>query len=171
MLDFPNSPTLNQTFTGAGDTWQWDGVKWIAAGGGGGLSDAPSDGNWYSRRNGAWVVPSVPISFPFAGKPLAGAMVCVPMTIALSIASALVGASVYSNTLTTAAAVFTVNKISGGTTTALGTVTINSAGHTSATLAGSGGSLAVGDVLQVVAPSSQDATLADVGITIQTVRV
>jgi hypothetical protein len=30
-LDFPNSPTGGQIFTGTGESWQWDGTKWIAA--------------------------------------------------------------------------------------------------------------------------------------------
>jgi hypothetical protein len=27
-MDFPNSPTLNQTYTVSGTTWQWDGSLW-----------------------------------------------------------------------------------------------------------------------------------------------
>jgi hypothetical protein len=27
-LDFPNSPTLNETFTGNGTVWKWDGGVW-----------------------------------------------------------------------------------------------------------------------------------------------
>lgn len=27
-IDFPNSPTLNQTFSTAGKNWQWDGTAW-----------------------------------------------------------------------------------------------------------------------------------------------
>lgn len=33
MIDFPNSPALNQIFTDpAGTSWIWDGAKWTAAG-------------------------------------------------------------------------------------------------------------------------------------------
>ena len=30
MIDFPNSPTLNQTFTAAGKSWRWNGTAWTA---------------------------------------------------------------------------------------------------------------------------------------------
>jgi hypothetical protein len=29
MIDFPNTPTVNQIFTSGGLSWQWDGVKWV----------------------------------------------------------------------------------------------------------------------------------------------
>ena len=32
MLDFPNSPTIGQTFTVSNATWTWDGSKWTANG-------------------------------------------------------------------------------------------------------------------------------------------
>jgi hypothetical protein len=40
MIDFPASPTLNQTHTAAGRSWRWNGTVWqgISSSGGGGVT-------------------------------------------------------------------------------------------------------------------------------------
>jgi hypothetical protein len=113
----------------------------------------------------------VPITFAFSAKPVTGAIVNAPMAMALVVPASLAGCTVYATTKATSNAVFTINRITGGTTiTAIGTVTVTPASNTSATLAGSGATMAAGDVLQVVAPT-QDAMLADVSFTLLCVRV
>lgn len=114
-------------------------------------------------------VQQLPIAFPFQGRPNTGELMHLVLPFAISIPAGLTGAVVYDATQATANAVFTFNRISSGVLTQLGTVTITPTSHSSCTLAGAGGTLIAGDVLQRVAPT-QDATLADGCITLLAMR-
>lgn len=52
-LDFPASPTTGQTYTSAGVTWRFDGVKWVIVAVGGGASVTISDTAPASPQPGA----------------------------------------------------------------------------------------------------------------------
>lgn len=113
----------------------------------------------------------VPVTFPFSGRPVVGQVINVPMVTNNSIDVNLTGTTTYAGTLPTNNAVFTVNKVSPlGLTVVIGTITLTNASNFSCLLSGPGGLFSAGDVLQLVAPTVQDATLADVGITVFTMR-
>jgi len=122
---------------------------------------------------------NMPLAFMIPGKPLvtpaqAVYNIVVPEAIAFAKdfagpAGESFGSYTYCATTPTNAATFQVNVISGGTTTNVGSITLHSESHTAATLttiSTSGFSMQAGDVLQLLAPSPQDATLADIGITL-----
>lgn len=190
--DFPNTPTIgDHVTTPGGAVLAWDGVKWSAQAPSAQfvaktgdtmtglltLSGDPTAALGASTRqyvdNKTWTYAALPgqvqqlsFNFTFQGRPAASARLNIPVAAPVSIAATLTGSVVFDSTLATAAAVFTLNRISGASQTALGTLTVTPTSNTSVTLAGAGGLLAAGDDLQLVAPASQDTTLADIGITI-----
>jgi hypothetical protein len=146
----PSSGTINGVATlalatGQGGLLFFDGTNWKAVTGGGGGA-----GHIY------------PVS-AVVGKPAAGQLVCiytaaVSATFPVNFASPNSYGSVGVNP--TATATYTVYKNGSS----VGTIAISTGAAFTFTTAGF--SLAAGDRLTIVAPGSQDATLADVGITL-----
>jgi len=131
----------------------------------------PAGGPTYVYKSPVWMVKAIitapaPFAFFISGKPAVGAKYSIVTPFTATIPASLAGSRFFTSTVSTGAPVFTVNRVVGGTTTAFGTFTITAGSATVATLAGSGGSLAVGDALQIVAPGTQDATLADISFTV-----
>jgi hypothetical protein len=94
------------------------------------------------------------------------------MATAITIPANLAGTVSYQGTQATANMVFTVNKISAGTSTGIGTITLGTGSKTAITLSTQAQvNFAAGDVLQLIAPTTQDATGADIGITILAAKV
>jgi hypothetical protein len=116
---------------------------------------------------------NLPIAFVIPSKPAASQIYNMVMATAVTIPANFAGTVAYQGTQATASAVFTLNKITGGATlTAIGTLTLGTANKTALTLSTQAqASLAAGDVLQLVAPATQDTTMADLGITILAAKV
>jgi hypothetical protein len=113
----------------------------------------------------------VGVCFPFGGKPSASATVFAPMSFPITVPASLTGTVCYCNIAPTGSVVFTLNKVnSSGTQTGLGTITVTAGSRTTVTLSGTGGSVATGEALQLIAPATQDGTMADIGVTIQVTR-
>lgn len=96
------------------------------------------------------------------GKPDAGATVFMALAVrAFNIPSSFTGSQAKASTAATASSVFTVYKNGSS----IGTFTFAASGST-ATFSGAGGSIVAGDLLTIVAPGSQDATLANIAFTL-----
>jgi octaprenyl-diphosphate synthase len=92
----------------------------------------------------------VPVSFAFLSKVAANTSVHAPMGFPLTVLPDLEGAVFFAAIPATAQQTFTLNRLSPGQVTALGTITVTPGSRTGCTLAGPGGRLAVGEVLQLV---------------------
>ena len=120
---------------------------------------------------GGGAEPPIAISFPFSGKPAAGAMINVPIAFPIRLGQWLGGSVSCAGVAATNSTAFKLYKVdAAGVETEIGTVDFDSSRPNGA-WSGSSGSLAVGDVLRMKAPAVQDATLADVGLTVWAERV
>ena len=192
----PSSPTIGALWfnTTTNRLMVWNGSTWVPAGGSVTISPSmptsPALGDlwWdtttmqlyiYDTGNNQWIVVSnqatgggtaepVDVLVSFSAATATASMIVgnVPMGIAVTVPAALAGTTVFASTPAAALATFTLNKISSGTTTALGTVGFHAGSAITATLAGPGGNVAVGDTIQLVAPTTADASLANFGVSV-----
>jgi hypothetical protein len=158
-ISFPASPTNGQVYS----------------------PGSPAPDYIYNSAMGAWqtsgtldgVDPAIfVVPFQITGKPAAAQIMNVAMPWALTIPGSLAGTVGYCNTQPAANQTYTLRKISGTTTTTLGTIVVppSPASKMAVTLSGAGGSLAAGDVLQLLCPTPQEASLADLCITVTCTR-
>jgi hypothetical protein len=130
-------------------------------------SFAPLDGNgrvpW---DNLPGEVQTLPIAFVIPGRPANGQVYNVVLPIPCTIAADFSGSGVYAGSIATGNAEFLLRRISNGESTTIGTATFTSASHTSCQWSSQATTMVAGDVLQLVAPTPQDATLADIGISV-----
>lgn len=112
------------------------------------------------------------VSFAESGKPLAGMILNIPITDALTFPSNFTKSVLFASTASTLDEFITVNKIVSGSPIGIGMITIASASHVGVftTASGAPQNMAAGDTLQLVFPPVQDASLADIGITFRGVR-
>lgn len=145
-MNFPANPADGDTVTGPnGAVWSWDGEKWVF-----GVSP---------------LAPPLMVAFSFPGLPAVSQQSNLVTALEFVIPANFTGSAFYAGTAASAAVSFTISQVVSGVNTIIGSVT--SAG----VFSGAGGTLAVGDVLRVTAPAAQDATLADVAISILAARV
>ena len=130
--------------TGEGQgLYVYNGTEWVTAGLS--LSQIPYD-----------------IASSVFGKPANGDTIASIVAVrAFTVASGLAGSYAKAGTAATGSSVFTVYKNGAS----IGTFTFGANG-TVASFAGAGASFAAGDVLTLIAPSTQDATLADIAWTL-----
>ena len=119
------------------------------------------------KGNGAWTTmyePKYDLALSITGKPAANAYVlnfCVVN--AFSLPAGLTGSVAKSNSAATASATFTIYK--NGFTA--GTIVFAAGSSTGAFTFSSAQSFAAGDFIQIIAPSTQDSTLANIGFTLK----
>jgi hypothetical protein len=112
---------------------------------------------------------TVPIAFVIPSL-TAAVTINIQMAIAVTVAASLAGSQAIAQTAPGTAVTFTLNKTTSafGTPTALGTVAF-AAGSRVATFAGAGGSLVIGDVLQLTTAST-DVNFLNGSVTLLTTR-
>lgn len=119
----------------------------------------------------AWQDTPLPLSLYMPGTPISSQFTGSAVTDACVFPANFAGSAGPALTASTGTAVVKVNKIHAGASTQIGTVTYTtSSTPTFATTGGVSQSLVAGDIVQTVYPSSPDATLADIFLTLRATR-
>src|SRR5262245_55542577 len=170
-LDFPNSPTLGQIFNGGGGSWLWDGTKWVSA-----IASLPQgvDGDvlvfqgteWTAQRPRYLVSCYVP-GLLTANQPLLYHRFPKSVTFPTNFGAYLgLLSEAGAGTAATATTIISIARAAPTVYINVGTVQFN-AGSAVGSFASSDPIVFVqGDIMRIRAPSSADATLSDVYLTI-----
>lgn len=163
---------------------------WGAAGGAGtlaGLTDvtltSPASGQFLQYNGTDWInhalaladmptsLKKMPLPFSFSDKPGDGQMIHFALIddVPITIPSGFTGTKSYVGTNPASTAVFTLYYVRSGSPTSIGTLSISTGGTVTLT-SSSGYTSSSGDTLRMTAPSPQDATLADVCLTVEAAR-
>lgn len=155
-IDFPNSPTVGQSFSSGALAWVWDGTKWTAAT----AASAPYIVGCF--------VPGVMTATQSLLLHTYPRAVTIPANFASYSGHASEGRGTVNATASTAIAVQKATAGSPGSFTGVGTITI-AAGAQVATFASTGGTtipFAQGDTLALVGPTTPDTTFANFAATL-----
>ncbi len=177
MFNFPNSPNPGDTYSSpAGTTYTFDGAVWIG----------PAGVTSVAGRTGIVVLTTSDLA-DFAAAAAAAARAAIPWEAGVCIGSVplanevivyhemrsnlrvgtnLLNWDLNAGVAATASSVFSVRKNG----VQFGTITV-APGGTVGTLSGTQTDFANGDILSIIAPSSQDLTLQNIGITMIATRL
>lgn len=170
-LDFPNSPLTGQVFTGGGGAWLWDGTKWISA-----VAQLPpgADGDQLIFQGTEWTaqrpryivscyVPGLLTSNQFMLFHRFPKAVTFPAGFAAYLGLLSEAAAATPCTATTT---LTIAQAAPTVFLNIGTVTFNPGSGNGAFAMSDPVTFAQGDIMRLRAPTTADATLADVFVTI-----
>jgi hypothetical protein len=164
---------ISTTDPANGEVLKFNGTAWAPGtdtSGGGGITDAASDGVSYVRKDAGWVAAytgyDVPVFIP--DKPTAS-MLCARIAAvrAFSLPSGLTGSVASAGVAATGSTTFDIQK----NTSSVGSLNFAAAATTGTFTFASLTSWAAGDVLRIIAPATPDATLADISISFLGTRV
>lgn len=140
--------------------------------GAGGIATLPGVPGPDGQPGAPGIAYPLPIGIIIPGRPQTGQVFNVSVPVPCALSSGLPGVTAYAGTVGTGNAMFLVNRVAqpSNVVSNLGNLTVMSGSHFTVLPAGTGGAFAAGDVLQLVCPT-QDATLADLGITFLATRL